>query len=234
MVIAGALYWSGFTDGFNAVDIFTVLAFIYLAAQPMGIILTSWSKIGELAACFSRIQAYLLINEHADSRATLAEPRSEKLILEEQRYHFHDFQRFPVQLVNVTVSTPDGQALFSANVLFSRATTTMIIGPTGVGKSTFLKGILGEANITSGALFVEPRQQIAYCGQEEWIRNITIRENIIGENLFDEELYGRVIEACLLCDINEFPHGDKTLAGSRGSNLSGGQRQRVVCTSRLI
>lgn len=224
--MAGGLYWRGFTDGLDATKIFTVLAFVYLASQPMAAFLISWSEIVGLTDYFSRIQAYLLLSERVDSREPIPQQPDNKPLSNKKR-PIHNIGHFPVQLANATIATPDGRALFTANVAFGRSTVTMMIGPTGAGKSTLLKALLGEANITRGSVFVQP-QSIAFCDQEEWICNMTIRNNIIGESAYEEEWYRSVIEACLLDDIEEFPQGDQTLAGSRGSNLSGGQRQRVV------
>ncbi len=227
VVLAGGIFWSGFDNGFNAVDAFTALAFIYLASQPMAAILNSWSKIGSLVACFGRIQAYLLLEERVDSRCHIPDPSDEKPTTLDQTGPPQDIEQFPIQLMNASVASPDGRVLFTANLSLPRSSVTMMIGPTGVGKSTMLRALLGEANITQGSIYVRP-QQIAYCGQEEWIRNTTMRGNIVGENAFDEERYRAVVAACLLNDLGEFPHGDLTLAGSRGAHLSGGQRQRVV------
>lgn len=219
VVIASALYWSGFNGSFDAVNAFTALAYIYLASDPMGAILISWSQIGEMVACFNRIQAYLLLPEYVDSR--------EEFPLLDEKKPTYDLEHFPIQFENASVASPDGRILFTTDVSFKRATITMVIGPTGVGKSTMLRSVLGEAQVTSGSIYVLP-QQIAYCGQEEWVRNITIRENIIGHFSYDETWYNTVTRACLLLDLNEFPLGHLTLAGTRGANLSGGQRQRVV------
>ena len=233
VVMAGGVFWSGFDNGFNATDVFTALAFIYLASKPMAAILNSWSKIGGLTACFSRIQAYLLLEERLDSRDQTPELSDDKPTILSQKGPLQDIEHFPIQLTNASVASPDGRVLFTANLSVPRSSVTMIIGPTGVGKSTLLRSLLGEAKITHGSIYVSP-QQIAYCGQEEWIRNTTIRDNIIGGNAFDEEWYRAVISACLLSDLEEFPHGDSTLAGSRGANLSGGQRQRVVRNPALL
>lgn len=103
----------------------------------------------------------------------------------------------------------------------------MVIGPTGVGKSALLKSLLGDGNVTSGSIFVDP-QQIAYCDQEVWLRNVSVRSNIIGERPFDEVWYNKVSTACMLQDLDSLPDGHLTLVGSRGSRLSGGQKQRLV------
>ncbi|KAK3175676.1 hypothetical protein K4F52_010059 [Lecanicillium sp. MT-2017a] len=217
-VVAAALFWSGFDGGLNAINAFTALAFVYLAAQPMASILLSWSKMGGMLACFNRIQAYLLLPEHVDSR--------EQLPLLDEKGPTHDLERFPIQFENASVATPNGRVLFTAELYFEYTTTTMVIGQTGVGKSMMLRSVLGEATVTHGSIYVQI-QRIAYCDQEEWICNVTIRENIIGNLPYDEVWYNKVATACMLRDLNEFPLGHLTLAGTRGSNLSGGQRQRV-------
>lgn len=133
-----------------------------------------------------------------------------------------------MQLLDASFSYANAkQALLQASALFGRATTTMLLGPTGAGKSTLLKALLGDAKIFKGLVRVESRQ-IAFCGQHTWLRNVTIRDCIIGTAKYDEEWYKTVVKFCFLSDIFKLPKGDLSLAGSRGSNLSGGQKQRIV------
>lgn len=231
LVLAGGLFWSGFT--INVIDAFTTLSLVHLAARPMAAILNSWSRIGPFIACFERIQDYLERDEHIDCREQVDGFLDTESSLHKNKAPSHDINRFPLQLKGLSVSSPDGRCLFSISTAFSRSSVTMIIGPTGSGKSTLLRTLLGETNASKGSIYLLS-QKMAYCDQEEWLRNVTIRSNIIGETDFDEEWYNKVIAACLLRNVNEFPNGDMSLAGSRGSNLSGGQRQRVVSASKAI
>ena len=69
---------------------------------------------------------------------------------------------------------------------------------------------------------------MAYASQEPWIFSGTVRQNILCGLDFDAERYNRVIEVCALQkDLSQFPNGDKTLVGERGTSLSGGQKTRV-------
>lgn len=105
---------------------------------------------------------------------------------------------------------------------------TIVAGPVGCGKSTFLKGLLGETPKISGHVYV-PSSQIAYCDQTPWVINGSIRDNIIATTEFDDIWYQRVIHACALdIDIRRMPEGDQTVVGSKGVKLSGGQKQRLV------
>lgn len=106
------------------------------------------------------------------------------------------------------------------------ATLTVIVGPVGCGKSTFLQGLLSENIQIHGIVSVRvPR--IAYCGQTPWISNATVRQNIIGCSPYDARRYQEGIEACGL-NLSIFVQGDERMLGSGGSSISGGQKQRVV------
>lgn len=106
--------------------------------------------------------------------------------------------------------------------------TTMIVGPVGTGKTTLLRLLLGETPQPENELYTS-FTTAAYCAQQPWISKATIRENIVGMSPWDELWYKQVIQACaLVSDMNDFPHGENTEAGMRGSSLSGGQRIRVV------
>lgn len=228
LVLAGGLYWSGFENGFNATNVFSTLAFVFLVAHPLSNILKSWSLIGELLACFGRIQAYLYLDERQDTRKYVTESLEDKSAKPEADQSLHDVGQYPLQLRDATILSPKDKPLFTSNAQFARSTVTMVIGPTGSGKSVLLKALLGEAKIGSGSILAK-HQQIGYCDQEVWLRNVTIRDNIIGENAYEEDWYNKVIASCLLHDLNQLPNGHLSPVGSRGSNLSGGQKQRVVC-----
>eukprot|EP00301_Raphidiophrys_heterophryoidea_P005610 c12337_g2_i1.p1 GENE.c12337_g2_i1~~c12337_g2_i1.p1 ORF type:complete len:1012 (+),score=248.52 c12337_g2_i1:94-3129(+) len=103
-----------------------------------------------------------------------------------------------------------------------------VVGAVGSGKSTLLDGLLGEVPCEpNGQVWV--RGRIAFCAQQAWIQNATVRENILFGRDMDTIRYTRVIEACALTeDLRILPSGDETEIGERGINLSGGQKQRVA------
>ena len=130
----------------------------------------------------------------------------------------------------VTNSVPILQNL---NFDVQPSTFTVVLGPTGSGKSTLLTALLGEVPKYDGYLYVST-PHIAYCAQVPWLINTTLKQNILGESLFDLNWYRKVIRACgLEQDFNMLASGDHSLIGSNGSTLSGGQKQRVVCLALL-
>jgi ATP-binding cassette subfamily C (CFTR/MRP) protein 1 len=115
------------------------------------------------------------------------------------------------------------------------STLTLLVGPIASGKSTLLKSLLGETYLHSGSIRFGDTDNVAYCDQEAWILNRSIRENIVGFSEYSEEFYSTVIKACQLEeDISHLPDGDLSVVGSQGISLSGGQKQRVVSLSTLF
>jgi len=102
----------------------------------------------------------------------------------------------------------------------------------GSGKFAFLNALLGEmVSISTTSKSKWESEAIAYCSQEAWLENGTIRHNIIGISPYERKWYDSVVLACgLQADVKQLQKGDDTRIGSKGLNLSGGQKQRVVCT----
>eukprot|EP00755_Sulcionema_specki_P036663 Sspe_Gene.22459::Locus_8550_Transcript_1_1_Confidence_1.000_Length_3182::g.22459::m.22459/K05665/ABCC1; ATP-binding cassette, subfamily C (CFTR/MRP), member 1 len=97
-----------------------------------------------------------------------------------------------------------------------------VVGSVGSGKSSLLRAILGELELTGGTVGVTG--SIAYCAQQPWIRKLSLRDNIVADQPWDEAWYKKVVKACSL-DIDNL--GDKVI-GDRGLTLSGGQKARVA------
>lgn len=97
----------------------------------------------------------------------------------------------------------------------------------GSGKSTLLKTLLGEITIKSGSIVVAD-DEIAYCSQNPWLWNGSVRENIVGADPDDDAWLTKVSWACGLDqDFQELPDGIDTRVGNDGTALSGGQKNRI-------
>lgn len=121
-----------------------------------------------------------------------------------------------------------------------RGQITCVIGRVGAGKSTLLKAILGELPCISGSqTLIPPKviirgESIAYCPQEAWIMNDTVKNNILFGHKYNEVYYNLTLEACQLKkDLETLSNGDDTLVGEKGITLSGGQKARVSLARAL-
>ncbi|PYH90976.1 hypothetical protein BO71DRAFT_443522 [Aspergillus ellipticus CBS 707.79] len=113
----------------------------------------------------------------------------------------------------------------------------VVCGPTGAGKSALLLALLGEMDLRRGRVCSLPcigTDTAAYCPQDPWILNSSVRDNILLGTPFDARRYAAVLQAVALRpDLRVLDRGDETLAGEHGSRLSGGQRQRVALARAL-
>ncbi|KAL7548579.1 hypothetical protein ACHAWF_011867 [Thalassiosira exigua] len=123
-----------------------------------------------------------------------------------------------------------GFALRDVKLTVRRSEILCVVGPVASGKSTLVRGLIGELLPMPGA----PRTRcdvgrgVSYAAQVPFILNATVRDNVLFGTPYDEVRYRRVLEACCLVpDVASFHHGDLTEIGERGVTLSGGQKQRL-------
>ncbi len=120
-------------------------------------------------------------------------------------------------------------------------------GPSGGGKSTIFKLLLGCYPTRRGAIRVdgrdlrglrlsELRDQIAYVPQDAYLFAGTIYDNIrYGRPSAGPTEIEAAARAAFAHDfIGEFPAGYQTVVGERGARLSGGQRQRIAIARALL
>ena len=111
----------------------------------------------------------------------------------------------------------NGFRLSNLNVRCVHEGLTVVSGPVGCGKSSFLLGLLGEMRTLGGEALLPRSQGVAYVAQTPWLQNATIRDNILFGSPFDEKRYKSVLESCaLVSDIEMFEIGDLTEVGERG------------------
>lgn len=116
--------------------------------------------------------------------------------------------------------------IFNMNLKIGPSGLCAVVGQVGSGKSTLLHTILGELQLDEGSLRVNG--VLSYAGQEAWLFEGSIRNNIVFVEDYNEQRYNEVVHVCALeRDFKTLPQGDQTIIGERGVSLSGGQRARV-------
>ncbi len=114
-----------------------------------------------------------------------------------------------------------------------------IIGPSGNGKSTIIKLIMGYYKVPNNTIFIDDqdinnyslsslRKQISYINQNTKLFNKTIIENIqYGNNLTQEQVHELFDKYTLHNIFKNLPNGLNTNVGVNGDSLSGGQKQLI-------
>uniref|UniRef100_UPI00398E8F75 ATP-binding cassette sub-family C member 3-like isoform X2 n=1 Tax=Pristiophorus japonicus TaxID=55135 RepID=UPI00398E8F75 len=120
----------------------------------------------------------------------------------------------------------DPVVLDGISLTVPRGSLVAVVGHVGCGKSSLISALLGEMEKLEGRVAVEGT--VALVPQQAWIRNATLKDNIVFGESLNEHKYQQVLENCaLITDLDVLPGGDQTEIGEKGINLSGGQKQRV-------
>ncbi|XP_043571121.1 ATP-binding cassette sub-family C member 3 isoform X3 [Chiloscyllium plagiosum] len=133
-----------------------------------------------------------------------------------------------ITMLNGTFSwgKTDPVVLNGISLMVPQGSLVAVVGHVGCGKSSLISALLGEMEKLEGSVAIHG--SVAYVPQQAWIRNASLKDNIIFGELLSEQKYQQVLEACaLITDLSVLPGGDQTEIGEKGINLSGGQKQRV-------
>ncbi|QLI66506.1 ABC multidrug transporter B [Metarhizium brunneum] len=199
---------------------FTTVAILSLVTHPANMMMTIFPKFVGIMANVDRIQSFLLEPSRVDCR---------KIIDGSQFTETENCTGIRLDDVTVKFKSTTAATLKHINLNLPKHSITACAGPTGCGKTTLAKTILGEVSPVQGIVTVSSRR-IAYCDQRVWIPIGTIRDIICTfATKVDESLYQEALRVCCLdYDLQRLPDGDRTVVGSQGVNLSGGQRQRIA------
>ncbi len=122
-----------------------------------------------------------------------------------------------------------------------------IIGPTGAGKSTLARALVGLVPLARGAIRLdgatadqrdsdEHGKMIGYLPQDVQIFDGTVAQNI--SRFSENPDPSKIVDAAQLANIHDFimrlPQGYDTQLSEGGSRLSAGQRQRVALARALF
>jgi len=122
-----------------------------------------------------------------------------------------------------------------------------LVGPSGAGKTTFVRLLLRLYSATSGKILIDG-QDISEATQDSLRKNISMvpQDPILFHRTLEENIaYGKrgatkkeVEKAATLAHCDEFikglPLGFETYVGERGIKLSGGERQRVAIARAIL
>lgn len=157
----------------------------------------------------------------------------EKVQLEQVSFHYSEHT--------------DARVLHDMELTFRRGQVTALVGHTGSGKTTIADLLVRLYDPISGQVLVDGvdlreldlaawRQSIGYVGQDTFLFNTTLRDNIV---LWNESVsQAAVKQTAQAAQLDEFvqslPDGYDTVIGDRGMKLSGGQRQRVSIARAIL
>lgn len=142
---------------------------------------------------------------------------------------------------------PKKPILSQVSYTIKKNTTTAIIGPSGVGKSTLADLIIGLLEPTTGTIRIDNqvlnvknqlawRQSVAYVTQDTFLFNASVGDNLrlFCPDLTDESLWTALKSAAADRFVADLEDGLDTIVGDRGVRLSGGECQRIALARALL
>ena len=141
----------------------------------------------------------------------------------------------------------NNNAVEGISLTFKKGKVTALVGPSGSGKTTVARLLERFYDPQSGSILVngtelrninlrDYRRLIGYVGQEPWLFNESIRNNLLNANpsATDEDIEEWLKTAMAFEFVQKLPEGIDSNVGALGSKLSGGQKQRIAIARALI
>lgn len=155
--------------------------------------------------------------------------------------------RGEVELKNVYFSYVPGQRLIEGvHLSVKPGQRVAIVGPTGCGKTTVINLLMRFYDVNDGVIAIDGtdirdmtraglRSNIGMVLQETWLKNGTIRENIVmgKPDASMEEVIAAAKATHAHSFIKRLPQGYDTVVREDGDNLSQGQKQ-LLCIARIM
>jgi len=143
--------------------------------------------------------------------------------------------------------TSKTKALQSISFEVNRGETIAFVGPSGAGKTTLVKLLVGLYKPYSGIIyyneipgdnidFDELRNQMGFVTQDTQLFSGTIKENLlfVNPNAIDEECLDVLDKAAAQSLMTRADKGLDTLIGEGGVKVSGGEKQRLSIARALL
>ncbi|MEM9516745.1 MAG: ABC transporter ATP-binding protein [Actinomycetota bacterium] len=230
LVIAAVTYW--WNDG--RIDAGTALVFFVLVLRVYGPMIQVATQVEGLRladAALERIGRVMDLAPQSEPPQPGEAPRDATVRFDDVRFGYD--ADAPV-LDQISFEAPPG-------------TTTAIVGPSGVGKTTTLNLIARFWDPDAGSVSIGGRDvreltrdqlfaAVTVVFQDVYLFQGTVRDNILcGRNDSDDE---DLIAAAQAASVHDFvmslPDGYDTHVGEGGLTLSGGERQRISIARAIV
>ncbi len=146
-----------------------------------------------------------------------------------------------------STETPSSEILHGISMSLPQGSYTALVGPSGSGKSTIARLIASLWDVDSGSVEIggvnikdlsleEYNRRVAYVSQDNFLFDLTIRENIrLGRpDASDADVEEIARQSGCYDFIMSLENGFETVVGGSGAHLSGGERQRIAIARAMM
>ena len=226
------LYWLVFHSLITPGKLLTLTFFSFFIFNPL-------QELGNVIAIYREAQASL--QNFDDILNTPLEPRPEKPVsigqIEELRFDNVAFRH----------QSSNHFAVENINFKVRKGESIAFVGPSGAGKTTLVKLLVGLYLPEDGTIFYnnvagssiekdELREQIGLVTQDSQLFSGSIRENLLFVNpkATDKECMAVLQKAACQSLLDRATNGLDTVIGEGGVKVSGGEKQRLSIARALL
>lgn len=165
--------------------------------------------------------------------------------LQEEKEELHSFQE-GISFEGVTFSYGENKVLEDLSLSLKKNGKYLIVGPSGGGKSTFLKLLRKYFHPQSGSIYVDGKP-LNYITKESYFKHLsnveqnvfmfddTVRNNLtLLKDIPEEKIQEAITRAGLRSFVENLPKGLETIIEDNGRNISGGERSRIAIARALL
>ncbi len=198
------------------------------------------SDLGNMAASYNEAKAGLEI-----VAATLA--KKARVTVPPGNHIVQSVDTITFKNVDFSYKESNKNVLSNINFEVSKGQTIAFVGPTGSGKTTILKLILGLYSLQKGEISINGigakdinyealRNRVGYVSQDTQLFTGTIRDNLrfVKPDATDQECKNALELASAAIIIEKSGEGLDTKIGEGGLKLSGGEKQRLAIARALL
>ncbi len=244
-LISFACYgWSIYRLWHGDITYGTMTLFLQLAGSLSGSFGSLVSSVPQMLSAGTSARRVMDIAELPNERSY--EDESVKALKEKTKNNGTE-----INIENVSFSYKDGRnVLANVNLHASSGEIIGLVGPSGQGKTTIFRLLLGLINPKEGSVSVCPegdhssalpvnpntRSLFAYVPQGNVLFSGTVAENLrLGRlDATDKDLINALKDACIDDEVLSLPDGLNSRIGERGYGFSEGQNQRISIARALL
>jgi putative ATP-binding cassette transporter len=191
--------------------------------EALSFLVNSYSQIAQWRAVIQRLLTF--INNISDV---------EEDAITQNHFVYHTQTADKISITNLSIHTPkEDRLLEKINVEFVHGKNYLIKGPSGIGKSTFIRTIAGIWPYGSGDVTLPAEKSIMYIPQKSYMPIGTLREALLFPDnislISDEEL----VKVLRQCDLPELVARLQDVS-MWSEQLSPGELQRIAFARVLI
>ena len=252
--VGGFLFMNG---TLSAVNFITVIILSMSVIQPLLTVYSYHDDIAKAGVIFGEVGGIMDMKELDRPEKDEKKPADNSIVLKDVHFGYHnEGESLPLASADKSSfatpsprgSTPKTpEVLHGISMTLPQGSYTAFVGPSGSGKSTIARLIASLWDVDSGAIEIggvniknlsleEYNRRVAYVSQDNFLFDLSIRENIrLGRlDATDSEVEEIARKSGCYDFIMSLENGFDTVVGGSGAHLSGGERQRIAIARAMM